>query len=457
MAATIDNYELIKLLGEGANGKVYLCRDKNDNNQYAIKVMQIRSPEHAQYFAQMVENEVATLRRLSHPLTVRLIAESANAFCQHSNGQTRQVMYIVMELCPNGELIETLFYPGEPFTEPITRYVFKQILDGLKSVHQEGLVHRDIKPENILFDQEWNIKLADFGFATLSSGREGSGMCQTNLGTPGYKAPEIYTGSPYSGTDADLFACGVILFIMLNHNPPFTEADPKNPYYRRLYGNPASFWKAAAQQKPADYFSLDFMDIVNNMLALEPHNRLTMEQVYAHPWMSGPMATKEEFVGEMLSRHQTVVQQREALAEEARQARGQQDSLVAAVNRGGNEYKSGAHEEIARDMKPYIPSGMMTQFFSTSAPEELWFAIKEYFTGLESCTVTPSEKPVYKFKAEIAKPTGTLCIKANIMEAGDQRAVSITKTTGSTMDLLKLYRELLVKYPFLPDGAEASS
>ena len=92
-----------------------------------------------------------------------------------------------MELCPNGELIETLFYPGEPFTEPITRYVFKQILDGLKSVHQEGLVHRDIKPENILFDQEWNIKLADFGFATLSSGREGSGMCQTNLGTPGYK------------------------------------------------------------------------------------------------------------------------------------------------------------------------------------------------------------------------------------------------------------------------------
>ena len=108
-------------------------------------------------------------------------------------------------------------------------------------------------------------------------------------------------------------------------------------------------------------------------------------------------------------------------------------------------------------MKPYIPSGMMTQFFSTSAPEELWFAIKEYFTGLESCTVTPSEKPVYKFKAEIAKPTGTLCIKANIMEAGDQRAVSITKTTGSTMDLLKLYRELLVKYPFLPDGAEASS
>jgi serine/threonine protein kinase len=119
-------------------------------------------------------------------------------------------------------------------------------------------VHRDIKPENILFGSDWSIKLADFGFATLSVGREGSGMCETNLGTPGYKAPEIYMGTPYSGTDADLFATGVILFIMLNHNPPFTEADPRNPYYKRLYSNPQAFWKAAAAQKPEGYFSPDF-------------------------------------------------------------------------------------------------------------------------------------------------------------------------------------------------------
>ena len=102
-------------------------------------------------------------------------------------------------------------------------------------------------------------------------------MCKTNLGTPGYKPPEVYMEMPYSGPDMDLFGLGVILFIMYNHNPPFTEADPKNPYYKRLYGNPQGFWKAAAAQKPADYFSPDFMDIVNKMLALEPQNRLSAQ------------------------------------------------------------------------------------------------------------------------------------------------------------------------------------
>ena len=456
MATTIDNFQLIKLLGEGANGKVYLCTDMNDGNHYAIKVMQVKSPAYQDHFQQMVASEVATLKRLSHPLTVRLIADSNNAMLNHSNGSSRPVMYIVMELCPNGELIEVLFYPGMPFTEPITRFVFAQILEGLKSVHQEGLVHRDIKPENILFDNEWNIKLADFGFATLSSGREGNGLCQTNLGTAGYKAPEIYAGVPYNGQEVDLFAAGVILFIMLNHNPPFTEADPRNPYYKRLYQNPQAFWKAAAAAKPEGYFSTDFQDIINKMLALDPQNRLNMQQIFEHPWMSGPMASKSEFVQEMHARHQIVVQAREQQAEEARAARTGQDSLVAAVHRGGNEYKSGATEEVTRSMQPHIPAGVMTSFYSTSQAEEIFFAVNEYFKGVESCTVTPSDKH-FKLKAEVAKPTGTLCIKANIQDAGDQRAVTFTKTTGSMMDVIKLYRELVEKYPFLPDGVAASS
>ena len=154
-----------------------------------------------------------------------------------------------------------------------------------------------------MFDSDWNLKLADFGFATLATGREGSGMCETNLGTAGYKAPEIYMGQPYSGTAVDLFAMGVILFILINHNPPFTEATPTNPYYKRFYGNKQAFWKATSAQKPADYFSKDFMDIVDNMLALECPSRLNMEQIFAHPWMNGPTATKEEYMADIIYRN----------------------------------------------------------------------------------------------------------------------------------------------------------
>ena len=84
-----------------------------------------------------------------------------------------------MEFCPNGELYEALFYTGKPFSEPITRYLFKQLLKVINYIHQEGLTHRCLCPENILFDEEWNLKIADMSFATLSTGTEGSGMCQT--------------------------------------------------------------------------------------------------------------------------------------------------------------------------------------------------------------------------------------------------------------------------------------
>lgn len=117
-------------------------------------------------------------------------------------------------------------------------------------------------------------------------------MCETNLGTPLYKAPEIYMGRPYSGEIADLFALGVILYILINHNPPFTEANPTNPYYKRLIQNPQAFWKSAAAHKPEGYFTPDFMDIVEKMLALDLSNRLDFQQILEHPWMSGETATQ---------------------------------------------------------------------------------------------------------------------------------------------------------------------
>jgi serine/threonine protein kinase len=72
-----------------------------------------------------------------------------------------------------------------------------------------------MKPENLLFDSDYNLKIADFGFAVVLSGRDGSGMLQTHLGTEAYMAPEIHTNKPYSGASVDLFAAGIILFIMM--------------------------------------------------------------------------------------------------------------------------------------------------------------------------------------------------------------------------------------------------
>lgn len=123
-------------------------------------------------------------------------------------------MYIVLELATGGEFFDYIA-TGGAFPENIARFYFRQLIDALDYVHTRGAVHRDLKPENLLFDADYNLKVADFGFAAPVDGRDGQGYLRTKLGTESYMAPEINMKRAYSGASVDLFASGIILFIML--------------------------------------------------------------------------------------------------------------------------------------------------------------------------------------------------------------------------------------------------
>jgi len=174
------------------------------------------------------------------------------------------------------------------FPEPLARHYFKEFMSGLDHCHNNGITHRDLKPENLMLDNLFNLKIADFGFAAPVEGRDRSGALHTKLGTLNYMAPEIHLKQAYSGKSVDLFAASIILFIMVAQHPPFTTAQPTDPFYRCLAANRADiFWKTHCKNKPEgnSFFSDEFKDLVQSMLQLDPSHRPSMTEIMAHPWM----------------------------------------------------------------------------------------------------------------------------------------------------------------------------
>ena len=152
------------------------------------------------------------------------------------------------------------------------------MVDALDHVHSAGLTHRDLKPDNILYDKDFMLKIADFGFSAPLSGNDNSGWQKTYLGTPQYMAPEIHEGKPYSGEAVDIFAMGVILFIMMGQNPPFMQANSGDRFYELLKRDRKDmFWKMHNRAaKRAEPFPENFKDLFERMVAYNPAERITM-------------------------------------------------------------------------------------------------------------------------------------------------------------------------------------
>lgn len=161
-------------------------------------------------------------------------------------------------------------------------------MSAIDYVHKKGIAHRDLKLENCFLDENVLLKVADFGMQKIFAGPQGQAL-STKLGTPNYMAPELLTGGDetYEGPPVDVFACGVMLFIMCYGKFPFSEAG--DVYYRRLQKDPV---KAMAQRKIT--CTPEFLDLVVGMTAADPEKRYTMAQVKQHAWFTGETASPED-------------------------------------------------------------------------------------------------------------------------------------------------------------------
>lgn len=201
-----------------------------------------------------------------------------------SGREIKNLVYILLEYVPGGLLFDLCQTVGG-MGEEGGRFFMNQMLDVLTYMQSKGVVHRDLKLENILVDDNLNLKVADFGFATYKK----INKLKSYRGTMTYMAPEIKEGKVYDGKQIDMFSTGVILFIIVQGIFPFKEAKKDEYFYNLLMqGKLEQYWKKTGGQHLSD----DFKDLILKMFSYDGSKRPTIEDIKKHPWMNSPFSTK---------------------------------------------------------------------------------------------------------------------------------------------------------------------
>uniref|UniRef100_A0A8C6SSM1 calcium/calmodulin-dependent protein kinase n=1 Tax=Neogobius melanostomus TaxID=47308 RepID=A0A8C6SSM1_9GOBI len=266
----------------GAFSVVRRCMKISTGQEYAAKIINTKKLSARDH--QKLEREARICRLLKHPNIVRL----------HDSISEEGFHYLVFDLVTGGELFEDIV-AREYYSEADASHCIQQILEAVLHCHQMGVVHRDLKPENLLLASKLKgaaVKLADFGLAIEVQGDQQAWF--GFAGTPGYLSPEVLRKDPY-GKPVDMWACGVILYILLVGYPPFWDEDQHRLYQQikaGAYDFPSPEW---------DTVTPEAKDLINKMLTINPAKRVTATDALKHPWIC-----QRSTVASMMHRQETV-------------------------------------------------------------------------------------------------------------------------------------------------------
>ncbi|KAK1144515.1 Protein kinase [Aspergillus melleus] len=254
----LDQYQTIKILGEGSFGKVKLAIHQPSGRQVALKIISRRKLLSRDMVGR-VEREIQYLQLLRHPHIIKLYTVIA----------TKSDIVMVLEYAER-ELFDYLVKRGR-CNDTEARKFFQQIICAVEYCHRHKIVHRDLKPENLLIDSEKNVKIADFGLSNIMT--DGN-FLKTSCGSPNYAAPEVISGKLYAGPEVDVWSCGVILYVLLVGRLPFDD-----DYI------PALFKKIAAGNfHMPPYISQGAARLIKMMLQVHPVHRITIPEIRQDPW-----------------------------------------------------------------------------------------------------------------------------------------------------------------------------
>lgn len=254
----------LKVLGQGAYGKVHLVQDKYSSRLFAQK--QLKKPT-----INLIKDEVDThsihvQRTISERQILTNITHHPNIVKLFYALQDNNKFYLILEYIPGGELFHHLASPnntlGNVFLEDDVAFYAAEMALGLKHLHDLGIVYRDLKPENCLLNSSGHLVLTDFG---LSKSIRNDDNCRSIIGTPEYMAPEILKGEEYDYS-VDWWSLGCVIYDMMVGKPPFT-GNSHAAIQKKILKNKVQF---------PHYFSLDAKDLLNKLLQKSPSKRFSV-------------------------------------------------------------------------------------------------------------------------------------------------------------------------------------
>ncbi|KAL3365142.1 hypothetical protein AABB24_010347 [Solanum stoloniferum] len=267
----MERYEVGRLLGQGTFAKVYYARNIKTGQSVAIKVIDKEKVLRVGLMNQ-IKREISVMKLVRHPNIVHLYEVMA----------TKTKIYFIMEYCKGGELFNKVL-KGR-LKEDAARKYFQQLINAVDFCHSRGVYHRDLKPENLLLDDDENLKISDFGLSALVESKHQDGLLHTTCGTPAYVAPEVINRRGYDGTKADIWSCGVVLYVLLAGYLPFQDSNLME-MYRKI---------GKAEYKCPSWFPPEARRLLSRMLDPNPSSRITLAKIRASSWFRRGISTSSK-------------------------------------------------------------------------------------------------------------------------------------------------------------------
>ncbi|KAK9122547.1 hypothetical protein Sjap_012149 [Stephania japonica] len=412
----VGKYELGRTIGEGTFAKVKFARNVETGEAVALKILD-KEKVLRHKMAEQIKREIATMKLIKHPNVVQLYEVMGS----------KTKIFIVLEFVTGGELFDKIVNHGRMREDEARRY-FQQLINAVDYCHSRGVYHRDLKPENLLLDACGNLKVSDFGLSALSQQVRDDGLLHTTCGTPNYVAPEVLNDRGYDGVTADLWSCGVILFVLLAGYLPFDESNLMN-LYKKI---------SLAEFSCPPWVSFEARKLLNRILDPNPMTRITIPQILEDAWFKKGYKPPvfEEKENTNLDDVEAVFKD----SEEHHVTENREEEQPAAMNAFELiSMSKGLNLENLFDSEQGFKRE--TRFTSTCPADEIVSKIEEAAKPLGFDV----HKKNYKMRLQNSKAgrKGNLNVATEVFQvAPSLHMVEVRKAKGDTLEFHKFYKKL---------------